>query len=79
MIALAVLSACLIRQCTWQLDIWAAGFLVSVIFCGFEIRQHFINEFVNELKSSSSMPSDFTCFQQKLQWRWGGGEVRRIF
>lgn len=63
MIALAVLSACLIRQGTWRLDSWVgweAGFLVSVIFCGFEIRQHFVNEFVNKLKSSSSIPSDFT-------------------
>lgn len=43
--------------------------LVPVIFCGFEIGQHFVNEF----KSSSVMSSDFTVPKQQTQWRRGCG------
>lgn len=50
-IALAVLGVYLIGQCTW----WFVP-LVPIICCCLGIGQHFVNEF----KSSSIMPSDFT-------------------
>ena len=50
-IALAVLGVYLVGQCSW----WLVP-LVPVLCCCFGIGQHFVNEF----KSSSIMPSDFT-------------------